>query len=232
MVQWSSSNASAVSIDDGLINKGLLSAKAGGVATVYAFLQGIKVSTIVSVTAVTLTSITVTPTNPTIVIGTQKQFMATGTYSDNTTADITNTVTWYSSVQNRATISNATGSRGIATGVGQGSVTITASLGNVSGTTGATMSLATLTSISITPQQPNMKKGDNMQFKATGTYSDNTTKDISDIIVWSSTTPGVASISNAIFDSGWARANDVGVTTISGTANGVMASTTVTVTEN
>jgi len=44
-----------------------------------------------------LVSIAVTPNNPGIVVGTTQQFTATGTYSDNTTQDLTASVTWSSS---------------------------------------------------------------------------------------------------------------------------------------
>jgi hypothetical protein len=52
----------------------------------------------------TLTSIAVTPANPTIANGANQQFTATGTYSDGSTADITATVTWASGTAAVATI--------------------------------------------------------------------------------------------------------------------------------
>ena len=54
-----------------------------------------------------LVSIAVTPTNPSIVLGTTEQFTATGTYSDNSTRNLTTSVTWSSSAKSVATISNA-----------------------------------------------------------------------------------------------------------------------------
>ena len=50
-----------------------------------------------------LVSIAVTPMNPSIVIGTTAQFTATGTYSDNSTRDLTTSVTWSSSAKSVAT---------------------------------------------------------------------------------------------------------------------------------
>ena len=43
-----------------------------------------------------LTSIAVTPVTPSVALGLTQQFTATGTYSDNSTADLTNEVTWVS----------------------------------------------------------------------------------------------------------------------------------------
>ena len=57
----------------------------------------------------TLTSIAVTPANPSILTGASQQFTATGTYSDGSTQNITSQATWTSSNTGVATI-NAEGS--------------------------------------------------------------------------------------------------------------------------
>jgi trimeric autotransporter adhesin len=70
--------------------------------------------------------ITVTPTNPTISNGSALQFDAVGNYQDNDQADITTSVTWSSSNTLVSTISNTSGSQGLATAVSAGTTTITA----------------------------------------------------------------------------------------------------------
>ena len=52
----------------------------------------------------TLSSIAVTPANPSIKVGATQQFAATGTYSDGSTQDITASATWSSSDETKATI--------------------------------------------------------------------------------------------------------------------------------
>jgi hypothetical protein len=75
--------------------------------------------------APTLVSIAVTPASPdNLAVGNTQQFIATGTYSDASTSDITSQVTWASSEVGVATIDAA----GLATGVAVGSTGITASL--------------------------------------------------------------------------------------------------------
>jgi len=69
-----------------------------------------------------LTTITVTPANPTILEGQNVQFTATGTFADMTTSDITSTVTWDTTNPSVATVN----STGMATGTGLGAVTISA----------------------------------------------------------------------------------------------------------
>ncbi len=76
----------------------------------------------------TLQSIAVTPASPTVGIGNTVQFTATGTYSDNSTKNITSSVTWASSNPSFATI---VATAGLATGVAVGTTEITATLGSV-----------------------------------------------------------------------------------------------------
>ena len=88
----------------------------------------------------TLNSIAVTPTNTTILTGTGQQFTATGTYSDNSTQNLSSQATWTSSKTAVATISSS----GLATGVSAGTTTISAALGSVSGSTTLTVQTAPL----------------------------------------------------------------------------------------
>ena len=56
--------------------------------------------------APTLSSIAVTPANPTVATGATQQFTATGTYSDGSTQNITTQVTWSSSSTSVASITH------------------------------------------------------------------------------------------------------------------------------
>ena len=76
-----------------------------------------------------LTSILVTPANPSILIGVSQQFTATGIYSDRSTQDITSQATWTSSDTGVATINE----EGLATGVSEGTTMISATLAGVIG---------------------------------------------------------------------------------------------------
>jgi hypothetical protein len=79
----------------------------------------------------TLTSIAVTPANPSIAKGAQQQFTATGTFSDNTTQNLTSQVTWASATTSVATITAG----GLASAINPGTSMISATQGSVSGTT-------------------------------------------------------------------------------------------------
>ena len=85
----------------------------------------------VNFTVTTLVSIAVTPANPSVTAGGSQQLTAKGTYSDNSTQNLTSVAVWTSSATNVATVSSS----GLATGVGPGSTTIQAKVGTVSGAT-------------------------------------------------------------------------------------------------
>jgi len=174
----------------------------------------------------TLNSIAVTPANPSAMAGTSVQFTATGTYSDNSTKDITTSVTWTSSSTSVATI---TSNSGLASALAQGTTTITAASGAISAT--ATLSVTpvppTLKSIAATPANPSAAVGTSVQFKATGTYSDGSVKDITTSVTWTSSSTSVATITSS---SGLASALAQGATTIKAASGAILATTTLTVT--
>jgi hypothetical protein len=93
-----------------------------------------------------LKSIAVTPANPSIVKGQTRQFTATGTFSDNSTQDVTSQVTWASATTSVATISGA----GLASAIGAGTSTISAKLGTITGSTLLTVTAATVQHFAIT----------------------------------------------------------------------------------
>src|SRR5712664_2562583 len=78
---------------------------------------------------VTLTSISIAPTNATVVIGTPQQFTATGIFSDGSTQVLTTTAAWSSSNTNVATVSTT----GLVSGVTAGTTTLSAQSGPVIG---------------------------------------------------------------------------------------------------
>ncbi len=229
-VAWTSSSAGTAAISNASGSNGLATGSAVGTTTIGASLNGVSTSTGLTVTSATLVSIAVTPTNPSIAAGTGKQFTATGTYSDGTTQNLTAAVDWSSSATSIASISNASGSNGLATSSTQGSTTITATLSGVSGSTPLTVTPATLVSISVTPPSPSIANGTSTSFTATGTYTDGTTQNLTGSVAWSSSNTAVATISNASGSNGLATSTGQGLTTVSATLGSVSGSAPLTVT--
>jgi len=89
-------------------------------------------------TPIILLSIELSPASASIEVGQTLQFTATATYSDGSTAAITNTAIWTSSNPLVATFSPG----GLATGISSGVANITATVGTVQGSTSLTVTAA------------------------------------------------------------------------------------------
>jgi YVTN family beta-propeller protein len=229
-VAWRSADSTVASISNASASHGLATAVSPGSVAITAASGSISASTNLTVTPAVLVSIALIPANPSIANGTQQQFAATGTYTDTSTHDVTAVVTWSTSDTTVATISNASGSNGLATSIGQGSVTITATLGTIAGVTGLTVTPAALVSIAVIPANASIANGTGQQFAATGTYTDNSTQPLTTAVNWSSSDTTVASISNASGSNGLASSAGQGTATITATLGTISGSSGLTVT--
>jgi trimeric autotransporter adhesin len=138
---WSSGTTAVATVD----GSGLASGVSAGVATITAAVGAVSGHTDLTVNAVVLQSIAVTPTSPGILVGGSQQFTATGTYSDTSSHDLTSSATWSSGATSVATINSG----GLASGIGAGSSTITATSSSISGT--ATLTVAAPVTDAVTP---------------------------------------------------------------------------------
>ena len=222
---WSSSVTAVATVS----STGLAQSAATGSTTITASVGNVDGMTTLTVTAAALTSITVDPGSASIPLGTTQPFTATGNYADGSTNGLTSSVYWSSSAGSMATISNAPGTNGLSTSVAVGSATISATSGSVSGTASLTVTPPVLVSISITPLNPSIALGASQQFTATGTYSDESTQNITTNVAWFSSAATVAVISNSTGSQGLATSSGMGSTTITAAMGSVSASTTLVV---
>ncbi|HKD39541.1 MAG TPA: beta-propeller fold lactonase family protein, partial [Myxococcaceae bacterium] len=130
-VGWSSSNTTVASINA----SGLATALAVGTTTIQA--TSGPITGMMTLTVISLSSITVSPSNPSIPVGATQQFTASGRFNDGSSQDLTSSVTWSSSNGTVASI-NATG---LASALAAGSTTIQATSGTVMGTMNLTVTL-------------------------------------------------------------------------------------------
>lgn len=211
---WSSSTAAVTVVAGGMVTavspgSSMISAKVGSVTG----------SANLTVNAA-LVSIAVTPANPSAASGTTVQFLATGTYSDATTQNLTGSVTWNSSNPTAASIVTSGPTIGLASALSQGSTSVSATLGAISGSTTLTVTAAVLTSITVTPANANIPLGIAQQYTATGSFSDSSMQDITGVVTWQSSSTSVASITV----SGLATGLNIGTTNISATLGAVTGS--------
>lgn len=230
---WASSDAARVTVSDVAGSKGLAKGESVGNASVTASLSGQSGSATLTVTAAVLRSLTVTPAAASIAKGLSQQYTATGTYSDGSVQNLSSTVTWSSSAATVATISNATGSQGLAKTAGVGSTTIRAvdPATSIAAETDLTVTAATLTRLEITPSSASVPVGASRQFAVTGFYTDDTRTDLTQLAAWTTGDVAIADVSNASGKRGIVLAKAVGSTTISAAFGGLGASSAVTVTD-
>jgi hypothetical protein len=148
-VTWASSDKSVATISNAANTIGVATGVGTGTSTISAALGGVTGTTVLTVTPAVLEMIMVSPTNPSVTKGQTEPFMAMGMYSDNSTQDLTTQVTWASSDTAVATISNASGSEGLASAVGAGTSKITAKLGGMTGETTLTVTLPVLSPVAV-----------------------------------------------------------------------------------
>jgi uncharacterized protein YjdB len=229
-VTWSSSAASVAAVSNAADSMGLATSSEMGSTAISTTLDSVTGSTDFTVTEAALVSIQVAPDNPNLPKGTTRQLTATGIYTDNSTQDLTKQVTWGASDPSVASVSNADGSDGLATALAVGSATVSAALGMVSGTTALEVTAAALVAIEVSPADPGLAKGTTRQLTATGTYTDNTTPDLTKQVTWTVIDPSVAAVSNAADTNGLITALAVGSATVSATLGSVFGTTTLNVT--
>jgi 6-phosphogluconolactonase len=138
----------------------------------------------------TLQSISVTPQMMTVVAGLTQQYAATGTYSDGSSATLVGE-SWMTSNSMLATTSQS----GLVTTLLQGMVTVTATLGTVSGTAQLTVGPPTPTSFAITPTSAKVFIGSApKKLSAILTFSNGSTSDVSSTATWAVTNSLTASV--------------------------------------
>ena len=171
-VTWTASPTSVATINSAGVATGIVV----GTAMITATSGSISGSAMLTVNPPTLVSLAVTPINVTISsLSSTQQYTATGTYTDGSTQNLTSVVSWSTGNAAVATI----GATGLATGVGAGTTAVMAMSGSISGSTNLTVGTApTLTSIAVTPAAYSVALGASEQYTATGTYSDNSTQNL------------------------------------------------------
>ncbi|WP_263352211.1 Ig-like domain-containing protein [Acidicapsa acidisoli] len=216
-VTWTSSNGGVASIDA----TGHATSVSPGNATIVATLHGVTSAASLTVSKAAMVNIAVTPSSSSLASGTSIQLKATGTFTDLSTQDVTNAVTWKTSDPGIAAVSSA----GLAASISMGKVSITASAGSVSGSSQLTVTAATLVAISLNPSGITVPAGITAQFTAQGTYSDGSVRDLTSAVSWSSSPQGIASINS----SGSATGVKVGTAAIAAQLGGVSGTSTLTV---
>jgi uncharacterized protein YjdB len=134
-VTWNSSDPSVATISNAAGTSGLAVGGSAGTTIIFVTLAGVTGTTELTVAPAVLVALDVQPANPTIAVGTTQQFTAVGVFSDGSVTDMTTVVSWESLDPAVATIANAVGTEGLATGLSPGTTGIGAVRDGITGMT-------------------------------------------------------------------------------------------------
>lgn len=180
------------------------------------------------------TSLEIVADSSVIAVNTSTRLTVKGNYSGQYTLDITDQAVWTSETPGVASFSSAASPNQVFARA-PGTAILTATVRGVSASFLLTVSQATITTLTVTPDAPSIAKGLNTQFSVVGTFFDATTSNVTtqnltDDVVWASSAPGVASVSDVAGSKGRALGLAVGTATISATFGGVSGTYLLTVT--
>jgi hypothetical protein len=221
-VIWSSSNSNFVGVLSA--NDGTVQSLNKGSVLISATLEGISGLGNITITDVTLQSIAISAPKKTMASGITQQLVATGTYSDMSTTNISQQVNWQSDDVLKATISNNDES-GLLSAISSGRLSISVSLGMISDQIDIDVTDATLKDIQINIPNTQINVASSQLGTAIATFSDSSTQDVSSQVNWLSSDSNVASVGNAKFDKGFVKALSPGVVNISASLQSVSSST-------
>jgi trimeric autotransporter adhesin len=217
-VTWVVSPSKVASINA----QGDLKALAQGVAQVSATYQGLAGSTSITVGQAALLQIAVASAQPSLPVGESELLTATGSFSDGSSQNLTDSVTWSVSPSKVASI-NAQGDLKALT---PGAAQVSAAYQGITGSTSITVGQVALLQIALSPNSSSLPQGESEAMTATGLFSDGSQQNLTPSVAWSSAAPAIATVSTT----GNATGESLGSTTIGASLGPVRGTASLTVT--
>jgi len=218
-VVWASDNLSVATVSGGSVL-----ARATGTATITATVDGISGRSAVTVTAVAVQSVSVSPSTLSLVVGQSGSLSAT--VVDASGATVSNpSVAWTSRDASVATVNPSTGA---VTAVAAGSTTIDATSGGKKGSATVTVSPVPVGSITISPSSTNTTAGQTVQLVAT-VRDANGNVVTSSTVTWSSSDVQVAAPNSTGSTTADVPTSKAGTATITASIGNVSGTATITV---
>jgi uncharacterized protein YjdB len=151
-------------------------------------------------------TLVVAPANALLLVGSERQLMATIVAPDGTREDVTDLVDWESGNSALATVSAG----GLVRGVAPGGTQVTAALPKLNARADVAVSNLSVDRVLVSPAYRRLLPGLPQQYTAAAVLTDGTNVDVTTRVTWSVGSPAVATIDAA----GLARALAEGVTSI------------------
>ncbi|MGZ6132097.1 MAG: hypothetical protein ACXWLF_08730, partial [Myxococcaceae bacterium] len=218
---WLSSAPKVALVTNAPGRQGDLLGQTPGTALLTARVDGLQTSVPVRVTGATLAGMNVLGP-PSTVTWAPTQFAASGRFSDGSTQDLTRWVSWTSSSPAVLRVRGTGTDRGTAHGLMPGSVLVTARpRGGPTTSVPAEVDGTALASISILGAAGPLVAGTHARLQALARGADGTEVDVTPLVEWTSTDPGVALVSS-IVRPGWVTTLRSGTTMIGARLPGVI----------
>ena len=163
--------------------------------------------------------LSVTPVSSSLALGSTAQFKVFAMNSRGVSKDVTETTALQVLDLNVATVNSS----GLVKSMATGKTMLVAKLSGIQGVASIVVSKAALTKITIAAPPSSIVLGQNAQLRATGTYTDATIQDITNLVTWSAAQPTVIAVS----PTGMAAAEAVGSTEVTASLNGISASSQI-----
>ena len=227
MADWISMNPDIAQFKDDINFKGLLTANSPGTATIQATYESQTGQTFLNVSNASIESILIKPQNASVSLGETCQFLAEGLFSDDSRFDITKKANWSVSEKTVARVNNNSHYKGLVITESTGKTDVLAVFQQVSNFATLTVKSPTLISIQISPTHVVLGIDETKQLLATGYYTDNAITDITSIVNWTSSDPGIVTVTN-----GKIKGIAYGEADITAELNGKLQFTDINVREN
>ncbi len=157
-----------------------------------------------------LNSIEVKSASSVLNAGVSEQFVAIGHFKNETSRDITQSVSWRSVNPQVVTANNTLGSKGVVYAATGGFSTVFAEFGGVVGSKVVEVSTEQFASLSIENADKPLPIGIDKALKLIGRRADGSTLDVTNTAIWTSSNPYLVTISNDLATAGVASAWSVG----------------------
>lgn len=179
----------------GVSSTGLASGVAVGSSEVTATLGQVTGRTTIAVGPAVAVGIDVTPPSASVALGLTAAFQASQyLLSDGTRTPLAGTVTWSSQSQAVATVDAS----GVAQSRGQGTTSIGAAQGSLSGSATLTVGPPVPVSVTVVPASVTVFPGRSQQFTATAAMTDGTSTDVTSTATWTSSDPSAVSVTGGL----------------------------------
>jgi uncharacterized protein YjdB len=200
-------------------NAGLVTGVSSGTVTITATSEGSTGTATVTVAPEPVASVTISPPNPSVIIGQALQLTAV---AKNSSGQVLNgrTVSWSSGAPGLATVSSS----GVVTGIAPGMAVIIATIGGVQGSVLVTVRPVPVASVTISPASTGTVVGQTIALTATTLDAAGNVL-TGRVVGWSSSDNTVATVSGT----GVVTAVSVGTVTITATSEGQAGTATITV---